>query len=358
MPYTWFGGKSKALDLIWQLFGNDIKAFVDPFAGSQIVPLNAPYPIGHVVINDLDSFVTNFTRSIKYDHKTTAYWADYASNHVDLIAIREWLRQNREQLREQMVFNDVYYDPKVAGRWAWAINAIIDLLEKLGDVNLEAKAKYSEKLIRYKEVPSMSNSMQCIGSKGVFNGKLIEDLFLPFQGHKLLTWFEQLAWTVADWHVLNKDWLSTVNSPTVLGILGSNSKCALFLDPPYDLNQRQSVYSVDAFDIAKNVRDWLLTEQSKLGIPWLNNKIRIILCAYQDDLTDWSAFTDPGGKIYEWHRGSGMEAVAATDSERRSRKRKEILIASPSCVDLADNNKKGGFTKRTAVSILSGAEFV
>ena len=162
-------------------------------------------------------------------------------------------------------------------------------------MKLEAKAKYSEKLIRYnKEIPNMSNSMQCIGNKGVFNGKLIDDLFLPFQGDKLFTWFEKLAWTVADWHILNKDWFSTVNSPTVLGILGGIDKyCALFLDPPYDLNQRQSVYSVDAFDIAKNVRNWLLTEQPKLGIPWLNEKLRIILCAYNDDLTDWTAFTDP-----------------------------------------------------------------
>ena len=130
MPYTWFGGKSRALDLIWELFGPDIKAFVDPFAGSQVVPLNAPYTLSQVVINDLDSFVTNFTRSLKYDFRSTAYWADYASNHVDLIAIREYLRQNREQLRERMAFDDTYYDCKVAGRWAWAINASIDLLEK------------------------------------------------------------------------------------------------------------------------------------------------------------------------------------------------------------------------------------
>lgn len=40
-PFPWFGGKSRAADLVWSRFG-DVQNYVEPFAGSLAVLLARP----------------------------------------------------------------------------------------------------------------------------------------------------------------------------------------------------------------------------------------------------------------------------------------------------------------------------
>jgi len=41
-PFPWFGGKSRAAEIIWARFGN-VPNYVEPFAGSLAVLLDPPY---------------------------------------------------------------------------------------------------------------------------------------------------------------------------------------------------------------------------------------------------------------------------------------------------------------------------
>ena len=38
-PFCYFGGKSAVADLVWELIGNDVKRYFEPFAGSLAVLL-------------------------------------------------------------------------------------------------------------------------------------------------------------------------------------------------------------------------------------------------------------------------------------------------------------------------------
>ena len=139
-PVVRFGGKSRAAPLIWRLLG-PVDTYVDPCCGGVSVPLKCPYRLRRVVINDRDSLVANFWRSVQFDPEAVAWWADYPTIHDDLIARREWLRQVWPAIRGGMQLDPWLYDPQVAGVWVWAVSNSIDLL-KLELPNSEERAAY------------------------------------------------------------------------------------------------------------------------------------------------------------------------------------------------------------------------
>ena len=126
-PVVRYGGKARAAPLVWEAIG-DPQCFIDPFAGSLAVPLRAPHVLKKVVLNDLDDLLVNFWRALQHDPEGVAYWADYPTSHTDLIARREWLRQQWPEVRRTMKVDPEWYDVKVAGWWAWATSNSIDLM--------------------------------------------------------------------------------------------------------------------------------------------------------------------------------------------------------------------------------------
>jgi hypothetical protein len=64
-PFPWFGGKSRAAEIIWQRLG-DVPNYVEPFAGSLAVMLGRQTPPGIETVNDLDC-VAPATRIWKAD---------------------------------------------------------------------------------------------------------------------------------------------------------------------------------------------------------------------------------------------------------------------------------------------------
>ena len=84
-PFPWFGGKSKAAPIVWELLG-DVGHYVEPFAGSLAVLLNRPHPCNRSyhseTVNDLDGFVVNAWRAMQMDPEGTAFHASWpAVNH-------------------------------------------------------------------------------------------------------------------------------------------------------------------------------------------------------------------------------------------------------------------------------------
>ena len=123
-PFPWFGGKSRAADLIWSRFG-DIANYVEPFAGSLAVLLSRPHSSRTETINDLDCFVANFWRAVQSAPDEVAQWADGPVNEADLHARHRWLLAQLPTHRMRMEHEADYFDAKIAGWWVWGVNAWI-----------------------------------------------------------------------------------------------------------------------------------------------------------------------------------------------------------------------------------------
>jgi len=69
-PFPYFGGKSKAAGVVWEMFG-DVYTYVEPFAGSLAVLLGRPDNHDRKIetVNDVDNYTVSFWRA--NTHKRT-----------------------------------------------------------------------------------------------------------------------------------------------------------------------------------------------------------------------------------------------------------------------------------------------
>ena len=119
-PFPWFGGKSKAADLIWSRFGDDCGNYIEPFFGSGAVWLNRPATFsGWVTVNDLDGNIANLWRSMQRDPEGVAEAACWPVNECDLHARHLWLVNNAAKLSGRLMADPDYCEPRTAGWWAW-----------------------------------------------------------------------------------------------------------------------------------------------------------------------------------------------------------------------------------------------
>jgi hypothetical protein len=116
-PVPWFGGKSRAADLIWQAFG-DVPNYVEPFFGSGAVLLARPHAPRVETVNDLDAYIANFWRATAADPEAVARHADAPVNEADLLV-------RQAEFRERVLTDPDYFDAKIAGWWVWGLCAWI-----------------------------------------------------------------------------------------------------------------------------------------------------------------------------------------------------------------------------------------
>ena len=64
-PFPWFGAKRRWAELVWERFGDDLGAYVEPFAGSLAVLLHRETPVPREVVCDLDGALCNFWRALR-----------------------------------------------------------------------------------------------------------------------------------------------------------------------------------------------------------------------------------------------------------------------------------------------------
>src|SRR5208282_5063193 len=116
-PFPWFGGKSRAADLVWQRFG-DVPNYCEPFFGSGAVLLERQHRARTETVNDRDCFVANFWRALQADPQAVARYADNPVNESDQHARHLWLIQQTDWA-ERMKTEPEFYDAKIAGWWVW-----------------------------------------------------------------------------------------------------------------------------------------------------------------------------------------------------------------------------------------------
>jgi site-specific DNA-adenine methylase len=118
-PFPWFGGKSRAAHLVWRGFG-DVPNYVEPFAGSLAVLLGRPTEPRIETVNDLDCYLANFWRAVKWAPELVAEHADWPVNEADLHARHRDLVA-RVEFRKRMKREPRFFDAEIAGWWVWGL---------------------------------------------------------------------------------------------------------------------------------------------------------------------------------------------------------------------------------------------
>lgn len=276
-PFPYFGGKSRVAGLV-NLSLSGIDNYVEPFAGSLAVLLSKDHKYKSEIVNDIDHFLINFWRSIKYDPLGTYEHSQYPITEIDLHARHKYLVSKSDDLKSK-ISNIDYYDCQIAGWWIWGKCASV------GNNWLQTKG--------LKALPAISGA-----------GHGIQGLTANPLEH-----FNLLSKRLSDVTIKCEDWLSSIEIKENTGI---------FLDPPYDLSNRSSVYSNEA-DIYSDVLQWAISNENK--------DLKIVLCGYD-------GFDVPGTwKSYNWTTNGGMSNLKGAKKTGKMNASREMIYFSPACKD-------------------------
>ena len=317
-PFPWFGGKSRAAELIWSRLGADCGNYVEPFLGSAAVWLNRPTAFkGWAALNDKDGNVANFWRAMQADPEGVAAAADYPVSEADLHARHLWLVNNLPKLAPRLMADPFYFEARTAGWWAWGCcswigggwcsgegpwhavpdeDGALTLVQSNGGKGVNRKLPHlgdGGKGVNRK-LPHLGD-----GGQGV-NRQLPH---LGDCGKALLDWFYKLADKLKGARITCGDWERICSD----GSMTRNGVCGVLLDPPYSTTE--PVYANDGREISAAVREWCLKNAD-------NPRLRIALCGHvgEHDL--------PGWDCVQWHPRGGYQG--ADDRER--------IWFSPACI--------------------------
>jgi DNA adenine methylase len=325
-PFPWFGGKSRAADLIWRRLG-DVDTYNEPFAGSLAVLLGRPNAPRVETVNDLDAYLANFWRALQRDPEGVAYWADFPVNETDLHARHQWLvRSKKARAEMERVKRDPdYFNAKIAGWWVWGqclwigsgwcqrpdwtgrgVGAAANRGIHAPGLDQKRPKLYDSggagvNRIHRKRMSGTGNGqgvgVHRVGPKerrwqgggqgggsgvhaprlsqqapahnnGYGNGALSESVY---RSGGLYDYLAALAARLRRVRVCCGDW-KRVLTPSVTTYVGL---CGVVLDPPYSHELRERCYSED-HDISAEVRQWAIDNGS-------NPEFRIALCGYEEE---------------------------------------------------------------------------
>lgn len=236
-PFAYFGGKSRAADIVWQRFG-DVPNYIEPFAGSLAVMLARPHAPRTETVNDVNGYLVNFWRSVKHQPEAVAYYADNPVFELDLHARHRWLRHEGAAIVEKLREDPYFYDAKVAGWWVWTASLLIGGWREEEVKGIPSPFPYGVKGI------SVRNN-------------------LPVTMCELSARLKNVSIACGDWkRIIGDSFTVNWNSAPTL--------TAVFLDPPYDgfADLYGSEFSTAA------VREWAIANGD-------NPLFRIALCGYE-----------------------------------------------------------------------------
>jgi site-specific DNA-adenine methylase len=318
-PFPWFGGKSRAADLIWSRLGN-VANYIEPFAGSLAVMLARPTPPQTETVNDADRYIANFWRAVQHDPEAVAVAADWPVNETDLESRHLWLiTEGKTQLAALMATPDGYC-PKIAGWWAWGQCAWIGSGWCSGEgpwrVDGGQWLRNAGQGVN-RQIPHLSNAGQGVNRKLPHLSNAGQGVW---QRHRenLISYFGALADRLRYVRVCCGDW-TRVLTPSVTfrhGLTG------IVLDPPYGIGEVDySAGGNKGTGIADAAREWAIANGD-------NPDLRIALCGYEgqhDMPDDWA--------VERWTAAGGYSSTAAGDTEGKANRHRETVWFSPNCVN-------------------------
>jgi site-specific DNA-adenine methylase len=334
-PFPWFGGKSKAADLIWSRLGSDVKNYCEPFLGSAAVFLRRPKEFsGWITLNDFDGLLVNFCRSVsKYPAETAqaaaqpVFEADEHARHLALVT-------RKADLIGRLMADIDYCEPELAGWWAWGACVWIGsgwcsgkgpwvavkdsegypVLRK-GDngkgVNRQLPHLGNNGKGVNRQLVRIDSGVGCIRNS-LGNGSIAGTE--KRQQESIIEWFQLLRDNFRNARVACGDWQRVYSPETVT----RNGIAGVLLDPPY--SQTRAVYAEDSSTIAHDVRAWCVANGD-------NPKLRIALCGHD---TEHNELEGMGWSVETWAKGGGYQG--ADDRER--------IWFSPHCVGAAVDDRQ------------------
>lgn len=137
----------------------------------------------------------------------------------------------------------------------------------------------------------------------------------------LYQWFFELAERLRRVRVCCGDW-SRIVGPAPTTCIGTT---AVFLDPPYAVEDRSDVYGEESRDVAHVVREWAIANGD-------NPELRIALCGYQGEHVmpeSWS--------VVEWKANGGFANQKRSGTQGQQNATRERIWFSPHCLRPQEN---------------------
>ena len=292
VPFPYFGGKSRAAELIWSRLGADAGNWIEPFFGSGAVWLNRPKEFtGWATVNDLSGDIANVWRSMQANPEAVAEAAFWPVNECDLHARHLWLVSNAKTLSAWLMANPDYHDTKAAGWWIWGACSWIGSGWCAGDGPWHAEPDKDgiPALVSGDGGTGVNRKLPHLGNGGRGVNRKLE---------WLQEWFRELQEGMGEARVCCGDW-ARIMSP---GTMTRNGPAAVLLDPPYSLTG--AVYAQDSSAVSGDVRAWCCANG---GDPLL----RIALCGHDTEHNELEAI---GWTVETWDKAGGYQG--ADDRER------------------------------------------
>jgi DNA adenine methylase len=305
-PFPYFGGKSKIAGEVWTRLGNPAH-YVEPFCGSAAMLLANPAPCSLEVINDMNFYIANFWRCIKYQPDAVYVEQDYPVSHVDLDARHVWLTNPARvaELRAKLADPEWCGDARIAGWWVWGQCCWIASgwceKEVISDAGMGVQSR----------IPHISNAGMGVQSKvpHIGNaGRGVQSKVPPIgdAGRGVHDWFQYLSWRLERVRVLHGDWTRCLNSHYG----DQNGGTAYFFDPPY--LKFEGLYQAGAdVPVARAVEVWC--RENAAGH-------KIALCGLIGD------YDLPGWSTLVWDRGR-LTYGGSNNGD------KECIWFSPDCIN-------------------------
>jgi len=317
-PFPWFGGKSKAADLIWAHFGAECGNYIEPFMGSAAVFLGRPAKFdGWVTLNDLDGLIVNFWRSVERDPMATAIAVSNPVFECDLHARHLALVNKKTALAEKLMADPDFCDPVLAGWWAWGACVWI------GSGWCDGSGPWQSKLnddgvpvLTLNGGTGVNRQLPHLGNGGTGVNRQLPHLGDGGTGEvsamleRAYEWFNTLKDNLRGARIACGDW-ERICSPLSMA---RNGICAVLLDPPY--SQTDPVYAKDSNTVAHDVRAWCIVNGT-------NPALRIALCGHD---TEHNELEKIGWRVLTWNKGGGYQG--ADDRER--------IWFSPACIQTSE----------------------
>ena len=402
-PFPYFGGKSKAAELVWSLLG-DVPHYVEPFAGSMAVLLNRPHlanrPYFSETVNDVDGLLVNAWRSIQLSPDATA---DAASNpvaeadlHARHLALVRW---REEHQLEHLMGDPAWHDPVMAGWWMWGLSCWIgsgwcsgagpwttdddDRLvmqgravrepgvgrqrPHLGDDGQGVNRPQLREPGVGRQLPHLGNDGQGVnrpqlrepgvnrkrphlgnGGQGVNTAAVREPgteddmVWHPVTMPLLVDWFGWLSARLRHVRIINGDWTRacTTGASQTLPVRQGHGPAGVFLDPPY-ADTASRVDDLYAHDSMDVAHDVREWCLANGDDP----RYRIVLAGFEDehDVGGTDALVDAGWTSHEWFTAGFLSGGMGNTGKDGHQQKRERIWSSPHCVTPSTTTQLGMF---------------
>ena len=292
-PFPWFGGKRDVIALVWRALGQP-KQYIEPFCGSAAILLGAHEPASLEVIGDVNGFVANFWRCVRYQPAEVVRWADYPVSHIDLGARHRWLMARVPTLADGLQDAEWPGDAQAAGWWLWGQCSWIG-------------SGWCEWPPDAGQIPHVSDAGMGVQASGKIPH--VSDAgrgdLLTSSGRTAAQWIGRLAERLERVRIIHGDWTRCLNSHYG----GEGPGTAIFFDPPYRAYER--LYGTGQTLVADAVAEWCREHPA----------LRIALCGHHGD------YDMPGWTEVRWER---KRLTYAGDGTKDA----EAIWFSPACLPM------------------------